>query len=167
MRQRWPAGLRSPGPRWKNRGGVPRLARLRGRGQILDDAADYPHLGPAAAIPSWSACGAAPTAAYPSPPWSATSPEALDAVLPALPRCPARGRKRQSLLKPNRHDRVMSPTILSVRIRAPPLVGPRRRMLSAFGVHVAASLAPCRERRARREHSHQGALPKPGNKPPP
>ncbi|WP_455680038.1 transposase [Streptomyces celluloflavus] len=41
----WPAGRRRPGHRWKQGGGARSLDRLRGRGRILDDAADITNLG--------------------------------------------------------------------------------------------------------------------------
>jgi hypothetical protein len=50
-------------PRWKGHGGARRLARLRGRGRLLDDAADGPHLVPPRSHSRSGACGAAPAAA--------------------------------------------------------------------------------------------------------
>ncbi|MCX4904481.1 winged helix-turn-helix domain-containing protein [Streptomyces sp. NBC_00878] len=41
MRKPWPAGCRRPGRTWNDRGGARRLARVRGRGRILDDAANH------------------------------------------------------------------------------------------------------------------------------
>ena len=81
-----PAGSGRPGRTWKNPGGARGLAGLRGRGRVLDDAADRTHLVPTRPHPDRAGPGPFPEAAVRCRPDLLPAWRAVPADLPAADR---------------------------------------------------------------------------------